>query len=353
MVTIEFLVLFFMLFISLFKINYSKLYLDPLDKDKTQRVKGILSLVVMFGHLLSKCNNDSTIELIFIGVGYLCVGIFFFYSGFSLNESYQKKINYLDNFISKKIKNIYFPFFLMNIVYLVCYISINKFKQRLSILEIIEYIIGLKMINSIAWYIYAILYFYLLFYISFKYFFKYKYIIFLFSIFIYVYLCIYINKDASWWYISVVPLYFGVIYSKFGNSITRLIKRFYTILLLSNISFFILCYFLRFTKIREILRLRLNENVLFALSIFSTIFICSSLILILTRLEITNKISLEFGKISLEIYLYHGLFMNLLRGEKIYISNNLLYVLICVFLTIICSKIMFNLKLYIINRKRF
>lgn len=88
--------------------------------------------------------------------------------------------------------------------------------------------------------------------------------------------------------------------------------------------------------------------------IISYFFLVPSVILLLMRIKIQNKVTAFFGNISLEIYVMQGIFLVLFHSEKLFINNPMLYILAVIVATIISSLILHPLikLVYGIFRKK-
>ena len=102
------------------------------EKEVSNKIKGIAALCVMLSHYFNR--NEIVPPLCMISDGALWVGIFFLFSGFGLERSYQRKDNYLEGFFRKKIVKIYLPFLLAETVYTLA--ALYK-GEKLSLIEVI------------------------------------------------------------------------------------------------------------------------------------------------------------------------------------------------------------------------
>ena len=67
---------------------------DVLDKYNSNKIKGLLALLIIIHHL-SIYIKETILLKVFTIVGVIAVSAFFFYSGYGLMTSYLKKENYL------------------------------------------------------------------------------------------------------------------------------------------------------------------------------------------------------------------------------------------------------------------
>lgn len=88
-----------------------------------------------------------------------------------------------------------------------------------------------------------------------------------------------------------------------------------------------------------------SKAVSFALTFFLELFFLLGVLSICLKFTINNKVLAYLGKISLEIYLVHGLFIMGLRSGVIFIQNETLWA----FLTIIGSIVFGSLLHYLLG----
>lgn len=96
---------------------------DYLGVKSTTGLKGFLALGIVFHHL-SQWVTTGTEFSNFGYMGTYIVSVFFFLSGYGLYVQNEKKENYLDNFLVKRLSKILTPFIIISSIYLI-YRSIN------------------------------------------------------------------------------------------------------------------------------------------------------------------------------------------------------------------------------------
>lgn len=73
-----------------YKIIMSKLYADYFSRNTTEHLKGYLALAVLFHHMYQKTqiiDHASLLGFFMQSLGYYCVSLFFFISGYGLIKS--------------------------------------------------------------------------------------------------------------------------------------------------------------------------------------------------------------------------------------------------------------------------
>lgn len=134
-----------------------------LPRDGSSRMKGILALFVMEGHIVKFGNIPYLFLLDKAGV--LMVGIFFFLSGYGVMYRLEHKENYLHGFLVKRFLSILVPCYLM---YLLNY-GIEYYKTGTIPEQFLFYVFGAEFINflKLYWFAWVILLLYVLFYFLF------------------------------------------------------------------------------------------------------------------------------------------------------------------------------------------
>ena len=103
---------------------------------------------------------------IFVNAGFLFVAIFFFCSGFGLIKSLEKKPDYFNGFIKKRVvKTLVIPYYVSILIY-----GILRFAsgERFAPLQWVTNLAGITMMNPYAWYPIVAAILYIAFYLFFK-----------------------------------------------------------------------------------------------------------------------------------------------------------------------------------------
>ncbi len=236
-------------------------------------------------------------------------------------EQYMKRGTiYLDDFIQKRIGELFLRYALISPIYLVV--------RNNMINDDFDLITGLKQGRPIvyfSWYILGLLVLYLLFYLSCRVFGKSKknYIVIAVAIgtFLIDFLLMKIGY-GEYWYNSNWSFFIGALISLHKEKIVKFLKKvnkieiFLTVMILCAMCF----------KVNGVIGTQIKCIV----AIFT-------LLMLLQLMQVDNKIWEYIGKISLEMYLWQGLFMYGLRSGMVYIENDVLYSIITIFGTITLS----------------
>ena len=304
-----------------------------LSIEETISLKGISIIIIIIGHYC-RYTNQSGLFTLFGKVGYLGAAVFFFLSGYGIVKSFNK--NAFRNYFRDKMHKVYFPFIIVNIVTIIVYMLLMQ--KKYTVIQILNYIVGFKLIDSILWYVCVIIVFYILFYILFKYLNKSlaQMMLLAFSI-VYCLICI-INKVDSQWYTTSLCLFLGVAVSFNEERVLKYINT-YKIVLLLNVGLFITSVALNFIFDNN----QLIKNIS---CYFSSIFFILILISILKTVYLSNKISLLIGNISYIVYLIHMKIFNIA-----FVNAHYYDVFSFVFVTLMISLCIFYIQKF--NFKMF
>lgn len=129
------------------------------SKENTNAVRALAAVLIAFVHLRGAVLNDNSRWLFAEPVGYLCVGVFFYYSGYNLIYNFVRKKRYWKS----KLWHVYLPFVICNQVYGFYWKEIFTASWKTRLLGLAGY----YLYNQTLWYIQALLIQYILFYILF------------------------------------------------------------------------------------------------------------------------------------------------------------------------------------------
>ena len=135
--------------------------LNILNVKNTNRIKGLACIMVVVGHASFQLGGKGVFQLTY-NLGFLAVGVFFFFSGYGLVYGLINKKSYLQGFLKKRFVRVALPFWCSNIIFIIYYIIQGHNYSRI---DIINNILGIRLLVGHNWYIWAIVIYYLLFFI--------------------------------------------------------------------------------------------------------------------------------------------------------------------------------------------
>lgn len=319
-------------------------YLLPVNDDylgvqSTNGLKGFLALCIVFHHL-SKWVTTGTEFSNFSYMGTYIVSVFFFLSGYGLYMQNERKENYLDNFLVKRLLKILIPFIIISSIYLV-YGSING--QVLSSSFFIDLFKKGRTIIYNGWFVDVIILMYIFFYISFKLFRNKTISITINILLIIVYIVFAVKLGYDFWiYNSSLPFILGLIWAKNKKYIDGILNNYYFIILVIILGVLFLSH--KYEVILERIHRVDNYSYAFAANLDNIIFTLF-FILIVRKIDFSNKYLLFLGKISFELYMIHGLVMSIFG--KYFVTSRLNDVIFTILVLIVSISLAWLINLII------
>lgn len=296
------------------------IYLLPVNNDylgvnSTNGLKGLLALGIVFHHL-SQWVTTGTEFVNFKYMGTYIVSVFFFISGYGLYVQNNRKEDYLDNFLSKRLSKILTPFIAISSIYLI-YRSING--QVLSSLFFIDLFRKGSTVIYNGWFVDIIILMYIFFYISFKIFSNRTVAILVNTLLIVGYIILAIKLGYGfWWYNSSLPFVLGLLWAKNKKYIDEILNKYYFIILVCITSLLFISH--QYSFVLKKLHIVDSYSYAFLANIDNVIF-AIFFILIARKIDFSNKYLLFLGKISFELYMIHGLVISIFG--KYFITSRL------------------------------
>ena len=332
---------------------------DFLSLSQTKSMQGFLCLFVMLHHIGQKsCAPWLEPEVIlhglecFVPIGYLLVGVFLFFSGFGLYKSYTQKSDYLQGFMGRRC----LPPILALLITNLTMSCIRSHQGEYFSLSGPLRLTGPVMLNGYSWFVYTLLLFYMLFYLAYKYCKKEKIatLLVLTGMLLYIFFCDW-WMYGTWWYNSTLLFGVGILFARYEKKLIPNMRKYYHFYLPA--AFLLTCFFFFSGEYTEgVFRLTgipyLYETG-HLVSVTSQIFAACGFVLLCLllgmKIKIGNRILMFLGKITLEFYLLHGIFLQLFtfnetQENPLRIKNAALLVLV-VFLCTLLTAYPFHLLL--------
>lgn len=272
---------------------------EPFDKDNTLTIRGLAILCIIMHHTSQYFQVYGIVPTLFELTGFIFTGIFFALSGYGNYLSYEKNNDIGKRitlkWIVKRILRLYISCF---IAIIISNIAILIFKDlgHFSINELIKDIFTLTLPIWINWYLKVQLFLYVAFFIVFRYVKHNKNLIFSAVVLCFVIL-LYLMKFEVYWYNSCLCFCIGILFAKYKDNYLNLsiIKKIAIIL---------------FVGIGTGIALMYDGGP-------SSIFVCMGIVTIILLVDIITPIKSTImcilGECSLEIYLFHWIFICIFR----------------------------------------
>jgi len=326
---------------------------EPLSLEKSKAVQGFAAVAIIIHHLSQTLMERAGVLSFFIDLGVLFVGIFFFFSGYGLYTSLKTKEDYLRGFLKKRLVTVLIPFYVCNLVFVLCaFLTGAKF----TVPELLAVISGWYLLNSHMWYIVEIVILYLAFYLFYRFIKNRTAATVAMGVFVVLMItgslllghgddfsCSYWFQ-GEWWYNSTFLFIIGIIVSKHSEALLKFAKKGYYILL---IAASLLTGLLGLATTHALATYSYWSEIPGVDPAYDDKFRCLSvqlpwiiafvffLILLMLKVRFGNPVLKFLGSIAIELYLIHNLFLTGLSEEGVInVPNPILYVILTLLLSI-------------------
>lgn len=307
----------------LFKIknkNLKKLFGDNYFSQKQcTLLKGMLAVLVMLHHISNAITGGYLFRYLYHFGVFGTVG-FFVISGYGLTVRLnQDRGNYLKGFLPNRLGVIIIPYSIFFVIYFIY----AHFTNDCSLSTALRSLYGGDPIVKNSWYITAMVYLYIMYYINAKLFFnRNKNALFILgnlaSIILYMIICKKLHY-GMWWYNTIHCFFIGIIWAMCEKKILSFLKKYY----LPALLFDILIVVLLFTAEDKTQR---GSNINYIITLFFALAFSVFVPMICLKIDFSkNFVMAWIGTISLEVYLIHGLIMDILLKSDIFKSNEILF----------------------------
>lgn len=288
-----------------------------LSKEMGNAWRGLFAIVVLLHHLSQRTDPGLAFRL-FRPAGYLAVAVFFFFSGYGLQKSHMASENYQNKFLQKRLLKILLPYAFVTLLYWVLF-AVNG--TVFSLKDVALSLVNGDPIAFASWYILSICYFYVvywLFMLTCKRRFNLMVLCAALYFVVYAILCRVFGYD-EWWYNASHLLVLGMLWATHEQRILHVIAKRYYLLAGCTLVGFLASFGALYADLLTGLMWEL------VLSWISAALFVGMVLLVSMKIRIQNPILQFLGKISMEIYLIHGLFMRGLRSELLRVENDFLW----------------------------
>lgn len=291
--------------------------------------RGFFALVVILHHIAQRTTPPTLLED-FLRIGFLAVGVFFFFSGYGLQKKSMSDPGYSRGFLIKRIPTILIPYTIMSFIYWGVYAALGDFRTIFDVWH--NFIAYGDPIVWFSWYVVSILVFYLAFYALMKLTRRRKLFMILGGIIYYVLYVIACRllDFGVWWYNTALVGVFGMAFAAYEKQIFAFFKKAYLF-----ITPMVWIVFVHITKNQYKLMDALSTEYaeLIVTASMSLLFV-TALVLTAMKIRPENKILNKLGDVSFELYLTQGLFMLLLRNDYIWIENDALWAVLVIVMSL-------------------
>ena len=237
-------------------------------------------------------------------IGFILVAVFFFISGYGLSYGVQYKHDYLKGFLKKRLLPVLVPYWIVNTVDIVFYLSEGTV---FTPMQYVLSIIGIDVITG-TWFVTAILIMYIIFWLAFKC--IKRYIVLGLCLIGYCIICINLNLHSSYT-ASISAFTLGVFWNKIDRRMITWIREKYFLKLTVILGAFGIMFLGRLILSAQGIN---NEIVHLILRNLISVLFVFALIAVTQKVQFTGKVLEWLGNISYELYVVHYVLLSMLNG---------------------------------------
>ncbi len=317
-------ILIVLLLVELYGIKFQSQPNELLNQKQTNVLRGGCCFPVIFCHFYEPYSNNLQVT---IGrYAYIAVTLFFIFSAYGLEVRVKRKEDYLDHFLVKRFTAILIPYILSSLIRLMFGVDLTyggaSFVHVLIIYYIIFYFVHIKIKNTKKRE-YVLLLFTLCYSIV-GFFWGYKFRL---------------PKIGLNWYQEALGLTIGVFIAYHYEKMNRFFKNRVIVKLALWIP---AAVFLKYTFDMYISNGYIQEykflcNYIYRMAAAVSVIVV--IMLLFSHFSLGNYVSRQLGKISFEVFLYHGFYLQFLLKLPVEWNGNS-YILTVVVCTIITAFVM-------------
>ena len=138
---------------------------EYLSKKNCNQLRGFLALTILLYHTSQKTETGILLPW-FSTFGYLAVSVFYFFSGYGLQKSYERNKDYKDWFLLKRLPKVVIPYLIAVILFWImnnCLLG-----KDLSTKDVLKTFLSGHPIVTYSWYIISIVNYYVMFWLLMK-----------------------------------------------------------------------------------------------------------------------------------------------------------------------------------------
>ncbi|MDN0043140.1 acyltransferase family protein [Mediterraneibacter glycyrrhizinilyticus] len=320
----------------LWNCGYSDFNQVYLSKDNSRTIKGFCSILIVIHHIAQR-TTGGIIFPAFGYIGFLVVGVFFFYSGYGVMVQYELKgRRYLESFFGRRVWKVVRPYLVANAVYLLLEYILGR---RIEWNVILQNVVSGKIV-PFSWFVISIIVLYCIFWLSCiltrR---KGEIALIIVGITVYCFICMKMGLPDQW-YVSAYSFVLGCTYCHIKEKAEKYFSTGYWVKLLLMLALALI-----FVIMGKIIPQEMFQMIFCNVGVMS---FCMFTIGVTMRFTFHNRILTFLGENNYEIYLYQGIFVS-----YIVIGNNLVYAAstVCLLLAVVYIMRMINVHIFPGNEK--
>ena len=219
--------------LCLYGIKFRKFHSDYINKESSDAIKGIFTIIILYSHLrsyLPKATDDNSSYLFYLVInllGQLMVVMFLFYSGYGILESYGHKKKYLSNFLTHRVLKTLLTFDYAVVLFVILALVLEK---DYSLYTYVMSFTAWENIGNSNWFVFDIIILYLIAFIGLRFHSKFHIninvlvsVLYIITFFLIAFL--YYTKQSSYWYDTVLAFPTGMLFSIYKDKFESMTKK--------------------------------------------------------------------------------------------------------------------------------
>lgn len=319
------------------KISFKRF--NPLSKENSSNLKGLLCILIFYNHFTGWFVDKGIIFYVLFHIGSFVVGVFFFLSSYGLIKAYPGNVKF--SFLLKRFVKILVPYWLCEILYSVISSAFDiQIKCEVNFRNIFLSLLPIKEIVENSWFVGAILVAYAMFFIGKKILPKIALSLKV-AILMLIFSAVFYKHLDYWTTFFAFPL--GLFFGEKEDKISSLSagKRIAVIAASA-----ILC---AAATVPKFYGFSIGSNLYMNVSDFLTSSLFAVFVyFVMSFVKIGNPVLSFFGKISYEVYLIHGIAIRI-AAEIFGIQNSIPFFFLSFAVFVLLSYIVSTLSSVIIK----
>ncbi len=311
-----------------------------LSNEQGKVIKGVFALLLVIIHIRQRLEVMPVSYRLLASGGFLLVSVFFFYSGFGIAKKTMNEADYIKNRLPIRIIYLAGLIVVSEIVYY--FFSICYFKNSFLLKDMFYSFLGIKMLNGACWTIVAMIIIQLIFYILYRC--GSDRLTWNAIAGCVIYVAFSIARGRGVWEMqSCGAFVLGVAFAENEDALSELFKN--KIKFIISILLFVIAF-----STPYIWEYYSAQDYIWVRILFGTVASCSFVLIlffVLYRIKLSNHTIVLIGNVSTEIYLWHGLIIDVVKKEcpdcfgrnGNYICISALILCLVLFIAVIIRKI--------------
>ena len=271
-------------------------------------IKGISSILLVIIHIRERLESIPLAYKILAAGGFLLVSLFFFYSGYGITKRIMNNKEYINIGLPRRICYLIALIVSSETVYYL--FETLLFHKKVQFSDLILCLVGVNMLNSVCWTIVAMIVIQIVMWFCFKIGVRRSSLSAIIGCAVYMIISL-MRRRAAWEIQSCAAFAFGSLCAEDENRVIDYLENRTRIIFCATVLFmsFSLPYFYEYLFSKDSYAIRIISGTI------SSITFLISFFFVLYRFSINNCIVRLLGRISTEVYIWHGLIIDIMKKQ--------------------------------------